>query len=240
MPTSPTRTAGIGARLVGVALAAFLAANDALAELKVYSSPNDDGIDPGEPLEIPEGSPPESLYLYIDSGSQASGSGVVCSDGDGDELCGFEVTVDALGGTSFVEFLPQLGIIYQLNPTRLRANGLFALDPQAIPRRIGELRVQSATAGGAVSLTAGRAIGAALQSASVPQSLLATTPVPEPSAWLQLASAWLTLLWLARHRARRLAGCRSTVSVSRLRDLAALRLWVKGLDQRRRQHDIGW
>ncbi|MGD8397120.1 MAG: hypothetical protein PVF43_16750, partial [Candidatus Eiseniibacteriota bacterium] len=62
------------------------------AQVVVYHSPDDDGVNPGVPLQLPVG-PWESLFLYVDAGPVgSSGGSIACFNGDGNEMCGFQVT----------------------------------------------------------------------------------------------------------------------------------------------------
>lgn len=187
--------------LLGLVLAAGLVSLDARAQNIVYHSPNDDGVNPGFAFELPIG-PGESLFLWLDVGSTVSQNGTACNDGDGREICGYEVVVDALGSAVFSDFFPQLGglgVVHQITPSQLKVNGLFALNPTAGAVRIGELKVEVIDLTSAVMVMGGKVVLAALQVESVSQSNLAT--VPEPGGWLPLLAGAVWLLGLRRRRA---------------------------------------
>lgn len=158
---------------------ASLSAGGALAQNMVYHSPNDDGVNPGTAVDLPIG-PSEPLFLYLDVGSDPTAIGIPCSDGDGRELCGYEVIVDAIGGASFVDFIPDQNVVHLLTPSQLNANGLFALNPSLGPIRIGELRVASSGPGSEVMIMGGEAVLSGLQIETIAMSVVANTPVPEP------------------------------------------------------------
>lgn len=193
---APLRTAVL---VLGIALGL---ATSVQAQNVVYHSPNDDGENPGVALNLPVG-PWESLFLYLDTGAIASANGVPCSDGNGRELCGYEVIVDALGGAFFVDFIPSNGVVHRLTPTQLETNGIFGTNPQLGPVRIGELKVASSQPGGEVMVMFGQAILAGLQTETIPQAIVAVTPVPEPAVALQLVPGALLLAGLARARRNR-------------------------------------
>jgi hypothetical protein len=177
-----------------------IVASDAHAQNLVYHSPNDDGTNFGFPATLPVG-PGSSLFLYLDAGSLASQGGTTaCSDGDGREICGYEIVVDALGSASFVDFLQEQGVVYGLTPTQAQINGIFSLNPALGAVRIGELKVASSDEDGAVLMKGGTVVLAALQVETVPQVMLAT--VPEPIGTLPLLAGIMLMSALGRRRAR--------------------------------------
>jgi hypothetical protein len=182
-----------------VALVAGLVALDAHAQNIVYHSPNDDGVNPGSAAKLTIG-PGNSLFLYLDTGSAITQNGIACSDGDGRETCGYETFINALGQSFFVDFIPEPGVVYRLVPKEIQINGLFALNPAVGAVRIGELKVASSDALGAVMVMGGEVVLAALQTEPVSQTLMAE--VPEPSGWLPLAVGAALLIGL-RNRERR-------------------------------------
>jgi hypothetical protein len=76
-------------------------AGPALAVTSVYHSPNDDGLTGS--TQIPAGGM-QPVYLYIDGGAVASGVGSACNDGQGDEVCGYDLEVTGLSGLTFLFF----------------------------------------------------------------------------------------------------------------------------------------
>lgn len=168
----------------------------------VYHSPNDDGL-PGS-TEIPSGGL-QSIYLYIDGGPTASALDTACNDGQGDEVCGFDVEVTGLNGLTLSVFNADGGanLLVNFGAGSMRVNGLDAQSPTPGPHRLGEL-VVNALVGGEVELTSGEVVGAALDSEILAAGTLVT--VPEPGQLVLLASGLGLLLALAGRRSRRRAG----------------------------------
>jgi len=187
---------------MGWIVSAALVPFDAIAQNMVYHSPNDDGFNPGFALNLPIG-PSESLYLYLDAGANGSQNGTACSDGDGRELCGYQVVADALGGAFFVDFIPESNVVHSLTSSQLNANGLFGLNPALGPVRIGELKVGSSGPGSEVMIMGGEAVLAALQIEPIPQSIVANTPVPEPGVGAGLLIGVTVLIGAHRVQRRR-------------------------------------
>ena len=180
-----------------------LTAIDARAQNLVYHSPNDNGVNPGVAANLPIG-PGESFFVWLDTGSTVSQTGIVCHDGSGREICGYQVVVDALGSAFFVDFIPHSGVVHQLTPNQLQVNGIFALNPTVGAVRIGELKVANGDASGAVMVMGGQVILAALQSEPVSQSTLAF--LPEPSGLIPLMAGMALLAGLHGRRARGISG----------------------------------
>jgi hypothetical protein len=174
-------------------------AGPALAVTSVYHSPNDDGL-PGS-TEVPAGGV-QSVYLYIDGGAVASGVGSACNDGQGDEVCGYDLELTALSGLTFSSFDADVGadLLVNFSASSMMVNGLDTQSPTPGPHRIGELLVNAA-AGGEVELTSGEVVGADLGSEILSTTTLVT--VPEPDQLLLLGSAIGLLVVLARRRASR-------------------------------------
>lgn len=172
-------------------------ASAALAQPVVYQSPADDGVDPGVPFVL-SGDPAESVYLYVDSGPDASATGTPCVDGTGDELCAYRFCVATSDSVGVVDFLPEAGsdIVWRATSTELCATGGDAIVGELGPVRVGEL-ILSSTAGGDAQVVEGEGVGASLTLDAVPVRVLA---VPEPGGSLQLASGIAGLFALARRR----------------------------------------
>ena len=170
-----------------------------LAATSVYHSPNDDGVS-GSTV-IPSGGT-QSVYLYIDGGAAASAGGTACNDGVGDEVCGYDLELTGLTGLTLSSFTPDVGahLLVNFSAAAMKLNGLDTQSPVPGPHRIGELVVNAAV-GGALELTSGEVIGAALASEVVAPGTLVT--VPEPGHLLLLASGVGLLLALGRRRASR-------------------------------------
>ena len=168
----------------------------ALALTSVYFSPNDDGFSGSN--SIP-GSGLQSVYLYIDGGPTPSTGGSACYEGEGDEVCGYDVELTGLNGLTFSVFNadPGANVLVNLGASSLRINGLDTIAPTPGPQRIGELQVNSTT-GGEIELTGGEVIGADLESETLASTVLVA--VPEPTLLLLLGSGIGMLVVLARRR----------------------------------------
>lgn len=188
-----------GGVLLGLALVLGHVAFDARAQNVVYHSPDDNGANPGGAAGLPIG-PGESFFLWLDAGFAASPPGTACDNGDGREICGYEVVIDALGSAFFVDFIPQSNVVHRLTPNQLQVNGIFALNPTVGAVRIGELKVANGGVSGAVVVMGGEVVLAALQVEMVSQSTVAT--VPEPFGWVPLMAGMALLAGLQDRRAR--------------------------------------
>jgi hypothetical protein len=167
---------------------------------RVYHSPNDNGQPAGGLPELPSGGV-QSLYLYIDGGALASAPSTACDTGAGSEVCGYTLTLTGMNGATFTGFTPDGGanLLYDLNGSEFRINGLDTQSPTPGAKRIGELLVNGVE-GASVELSSGEVIGADLSS-----ELLSTDQVvylPEPGVMLMLASTLAVLGCLGRGRAR--------------------------------------
>jgi hypothetical protein len=177
----------------------FLCAGVASSATQVFHSQGDDGI-PGSST-VAEGGV-QSVYLYIDGGAVASAPGSACYDGQGDEICGYELTLTGLFGLTFAGFNPEpsADVMVNLAADSIAIGGLDTETPPSGPVRIGELLV-NAVAGGEVELTSGEAIDADLSSEVLASGTVVT--VPEPVELLLLCSGMLLLGVLDRRRRRR-------------------------------------
>lgn len=173
-------------------------AGPALAVTSVYHSPDDDGL-PGS-TEIPAGGM-QPVYLYIDAGAVASETGSACNDGQGDEVCGYDLEVTGLNGLTFLLFSADVDADLLVNSSgaSMKVNGLDTQSPTPGPQRIGELLVIAAV-GSELELTSGEVVGADLGSEMLSTTTLVT--VPEPGQLLLLGSGIGLLIVLARRRAR--------------------------------------
>jgi hypothetical protein len=185
---------------LGLTLIAALVSLDARAQSVVYHSPNDDGVNPGIVFDLPvsTGAP---LNLYLDAGSLASQSGVACNDGDGREVCGYDIEVDALGSVYFTNFLPGPNVVFTVTSSKAKINGLFSLNPVLGAVKIGQLTAASSDENGAVMMTGGTIVLAALQEEAAAQMMLAQ--VPEPVGSLPLIAGVALLAGLSRRRRER-------------------------------------
>jgi hypothetical protein len=185
---------------LGLTLIAALFSLDARAQSVVYHSPNDNGVNPGIVFDLPL-STGEPLKLYLDAGALPSDSGDACNDGNGREVCGYDIDIDALGSAYFTNFLPEPNVVFTLTSKKAKINGIFSLSPGLGSVKIGQLTAASSDENGAVMLTGGTIVLAALQSESMPQMFLAQ--VPEPLGSLPLIAGGVLLAGLSRRRRER-------------------------------------
>lgn len=185
---------------------------DARAQSVVYHSPNDNGVNPGIVFDLPV-STGEPLNLYLDAGALSSQSGTACNDGNGREVCGYDIEVDALGSAYFTNFLPQPNVVFTLTSKKAKINGIFSLSPALGAVKIGQLTAASSDENGAVMMTGGTVVLAALQGESVPQTMLAQ--VPEPIGTLPLVAGVAFLAGLGRRRQRECSRSASRASQTR-------------------------
>jgi hypothetical protein len=158
----------------------------ALAEIpvRVYHSPGDDGFfnwepggptDPTDPTALAESAVlPFRTSIELDvwywNGDQASvptclndqsvSVTCVCFKGQGDEVCGYDVAIAAVGDVTLESFNPEIGtgdpVVFSLSGDKklLLANRIDTTPPAA-RRRIGRL-VVAATGGGSSRCRVGR------------------------------------------------------------------------------------
>jgi len=177
------------------------------------------GTDPGgtPPASLPVEVPPEdgqSLELFIDYDNDpdggASTSGGMCVDANGDETCGFDMTLQLQTDTArFVSFTPASGtavIVGRIDPATgrtLRVNGLD-IGGMPIPAPIGTLVLDAAGANQLqIAVTGRHRVGAAGQLDAIQQRVI--VQLPEPGAPWQLGSGLLALGLMVRRRRRRAA-----------------------------------
>lgn len=178
----------------------------------VYHSTKPDHSDTGI---IGLASGPKTLELYLEIGTVATNvaQDEVCVDGEGDEICGFTLALQASGGVSIVEFLPNgvPGLIHHLDPATgiLRINRLGpAIDQAQTPFYLGNVSLLvGATAGDLKLLPESQSVSAKLQILSVRDHTPIALALPEPGWSAGLGSGLAMLLAFAARR--RVAGRRS-------------------------------
>lgn len=178
----------------------FLAAGQAAAQAAVYHSPANDGVIPAATPVLPT-SGPEWLHLYADTaGNAATASGTACEDGDGDEICGWHVSIQAAAGAELLSFTPATGVVYSLTTSALTAAGVGANPPSVAPYWIGDLLVQSTDPSMATSIEAGgvHVVTADLSVQPIAVNTVATIPLPEPGRGAGLAAGLACLAALRR------------------------------------------
>jgi hypothetical protein len=142
---------------------------------EVYHSPGDDGTAGAMPAAVEVGAGIVTLHLYV-SGSVpgvASPVDAACSGAEaaGDEICAWELTLEAQDGLQIAGFSPAPGVVHaQPSAGIVRANGVHAVTPAPAPRKIGDLGVVASALPASLRLGAATVVDAAL----VPQAL---TPV---------------------------------------------------------------
>ena len=143
---------------------------------QVYDSPLNNGDGAGV-RPLPDDGTATVLNVYIDGGSDASAANDSCTgDGDGDELCAWSVQIAGSGELELLSFEAEPGVVARLDNGMLRANGLNAFNPQAVPQRVGALTVASVGAGDLI-LERGLAVRSDLAGDTIPVTLLASTDV---------------------------------------------------------------
>lgn len=163
----------------------------------VYHSPLDDGAPaPGGIPNLPSGVD-GILHLYIDGGPNPSVADP-CESGDGDEVCGFDLSLTSLGAVSFVSFVPDGDVVYQLQPTQLRFNGGRFDVGDLGPTRLGDL-VVSSTGDGGVFLDEGYSVSSTLDLRKILARPIIGVPEPGPLPALAAGAALLAVV----HRRRR-------------------------------------
>jgi hypothetical protein len=189
-------TLTVVARTAIVLAAAILAGQAMAAPPTIFHSPNDDGISGGSPGVIEPGVS-QMVHLYLQGGVNATSIGEACNDGDGEEVCGFDLLLEAQGGPSFSNFVPVGNTVWALDPSSLRFNGGDFADGTLGAVKLGDL-IFDAQLGDSIDLAEGQTADAALGLVDLTPSTLLI--VPEPSRHLLLLSGLTALVVLYRHR----------------------------------------
>jgi len=167
----------------------------AAASPVVYHSPTMDGNNPGTAHTLDEYT--ETLDLYFSPGPTATGTGEICLDGDGDEICGITVEIQSTGDVTFDVFNEDLGNDLVVNfspPNSLKINRINGTsgDSADTAIRLGSLQVSVGTSGGDISVaTSSEAVGATLQTLAVIDN--GTIATPEPGLAISLALGALAI-----------------------------------------------
>lgn len=168
----------------------------------VYHSPAMNGDNPGTPYDITNVT--DTLDLWYRPGATSTATGTACLDGDGDEICGITVEIQASGAVTLDNFSEHVAsdLVYNFSPPTLTINRLNGTDGDDadVAIRLGSLDVSAGIGTGDISLVAGEseATGAALQTLAVNDNGMIA--VPEPRVVIGLAVAALVLVGLTRHR----------------------------------------
>jgi len=186
-----------------------------VGEPLVYPGTDPQGTPPASlPVEVPA-EDGQSLELFIeyendpDVGLSKSGT-TMCVDFDGDETCGFDVTLELqTDSATFASFTPASGsavIVGRIDPATGRTLRVNGIDTGGMPLRapIGTLVLDAAGAHQLQIVVTGRhRVGAAGQLDAIQERVI--VQLPEPGAPWQLGSGLLALGLLARRRCRQAA-----------------------------------
>ena len=197
---SPGFAEGVSTILFGVTLALAtlgLAIPSMAAPPVLYHSPADDGVPLGDPVEIAPGAS-FTAYLYLDGGTNASPE-TRCSNGTGDEVCFWNLSLHGATTLTISSFSPEAGIVHHQTASTLGINGGDPWRGDLGPRRVGEVVVQGGAFGGTLELIAGEFVDASLVVGAIAPARI----VPEPRYGLSLLFGTLLLGRLARVRRKR-------------------------------------
>lgn len=191
---------------------------------------------PGAPLIHGLVSGIQTLELRLAIGSVATNTAnqSICTDGDGDEICGLTVALQGSGGVSIVDFCPgnncASGLVHHLDPATgiLRIN---RLGPEIVradtPFHLGRITVNAlGEAGDLRVLSSSQAVSAKLEILSVRDRSPLAVWLPEPNLVTALALGVAGLAAGARARALVRAGRPRRRSCVRRPGLVALALPV--------------
>lgn len=189
--------------VVSTTLFLMLAAGAASAAPRVFHSPSDDGAEPVGVPTLPTDD--DLLFLWVVGDGLSSTSGVVCTDGNGDELCGWDVLLHPGVNVEFGAFTPEPGVVSSSDPTELRANGIDLGAPAPLPIRIGTLQVFATVSGvgGLVYADGVQVVTADLTGEPIQSETIAALPVPEAGLALQSAFLIVAAACLSRSRKAR-------------------------------------
>lgn len=134
---------------------------------EVYHSPGDDGTAGAMPATVEIGAGIVMLHLYVrgDAPGVASPVDAACSGADapGDEICAWDISLEAYDGLEIASFSPAPGVAHaQPSVGVVRANGVHAVTPAPVPRKIGDLGVVASALPGSLRLGAATVVDAAL------------------------------------------------------------------------------
>ncbi len=186
--------------LTALCLALLLPAAAAGGTARAYHSPADDGLPPSS-LPIEPGVPMVTLFLYVDAGPVPTVTGTPCVDGDGDELCAFEFTVQASGDATIQAFVPDANVdlVHRTRPDDFAVVGSEAVGGAAGPVRIGALDLNVTSRSWSLSIGAGTSVDAGFTLTPIGSTAIAA---PEPSGLAPAACAVALLAGFARRRRR--------------------------------------
>ncbi len=191
---------------VAMGLLAFAASGNAAITVYHHTS---GGVNPNVPLELPI-SASEPIVLNVHGGTAPTSAGVICVGGNGDEVCGVDVTIRVTDGSilGFSEASPQV-VSHSPSSNEIRIVAVLAVfppippgtPPDTDPFHLGTLTVDASNFIVNVKVTSGEAVAADGSIVSVPQDTIAKG-LPEPTGWLMLTAGSAALAALGRRRSR--------------------------------------
>jgi hypothetical protein len=129
----------------------------------VFHSPADNGVSGGI-APLAEGA--NALKVWVSNGTTPTTSGVVCVNGNGAEVCGWDLKTECIGACTFTGFDPGgADVVWNIEPGQkiFDSNGGNPINPTPAPERQGMLTV-NVTGPAEVKVTGDQWVGAALGS----------------------------------------------------------------------------
>ncbi len=169
----------------------------------VFHSPTDDGAGaPGFVLTAPNA----TLNLWLRPGDVPSESSqIVCVNGNGDEICGFDLVLLASGSFRLSSFEPDSEndvVAGPVSATDLRLNRVAGLNPDSAPVRIGTLSVFRLSDDPGELRVSPESLAVDASGELISISDEEAIALPEPSGALGLVAGACTLVALRRRRQR--------------------------------------
>jgi hypothetical protein len=152
------------------ALLLLLAATAPACGVEVFPSAGSSCAAGSAPALTPDGAVATLDLCIRNNSSAATAAGTVCVDGDGAEICGWSLTLQAVEGAEFAAFTPGDGVLAQTTGKMLRVNAIRPVEPGLTPQFIGTVRIRSIGRGQLVS--SGSYVTAAAKLAEIPRQTL--------------------------------------------------------------------
>jgi hypothetical protein len=161
------------------------------------------------PLELLPDSGVQSVFVFLKIGDGSSPPASACvTTATGDEICGFDVTIEVAGGHQIISFDSSTSAAsvehspetFDATTTTIHAVGLLAIEPVIGAQLIGELQIDTQPIEGSVTVK-GTAVRANLEPVAIEDEIVAV--VPEADSILVLIAGILTLGILHSLRSRR-------------------------------------
>ena len=169
----------------------------AAQEVAIYHSADDSGTNLGTVTINPNQS--TVLHLYFDKGSVPSSGQEPCCNGTGDEVLGWDLYFQGLGGVSILSAIVADEVVFQLDSTQFKVNGGNIQGGDLGPTKVADLTVQ-AMQDGELSLVRGQLIGASLQVHDAMETAVVLVPEPTTTQAIVLLSALLAAMVVAKNR----------------------------------------